>query len=302
MTRYFSNIDSAITGPALIIIAGAFFALTNTLLQYGAMVQGIPPARLTFWQYLIAFCFMIPWIVARGRAALRTGHAVMHVLRVATAVGGVQLWTMGLAHVPIWQAIALIMLSPFFVTLGAHFLLKEETTIERWAALTLGFGGGMIILAPLSEDFSAYALYPVCAAALWAASSLFTKRMTRTESAETLTVYLLLLLTPFNALIALDVGLAVDLETGGLLLFGAGLLTALAQYALAKAYSLSDAAYLQPFDHVKLPLNVGLGLAVFGFMPPGSMWIGSALIVGASWFLLQREAKLDALQTDQEPA
>jgi S-adenosylmethionine uptake transporter len=34
-----------------------------------------------------------------------------------------------------------------------------------------------------------------------------------------------------------------------------------------------------------------LGLAVFGFVPPGSMWLGSLLIVGASFFLLYEERR-----------
>ncbi|MEO0913781.1 MAG: EamA family transporter, partial [Pseudomonadota bacterium] len=68
-------------------------------------------------------------------------------------------------------------------------------------------------------------------------------------------------------------------------------LTAAAQFALAKAYALADASYLQPFDHLKLPFNVLLGLLVFGFVPPGSLWLGSGLIVVASFYLLSAEGQ-----------
>ena len=78
-----------------------------------------------------------------------------------------------------------------------------------------------------------------------------------------------------------------------LALIVAGLLTALAQYALARAYSIADAAFLQPFGHVKLPFNVGLGILAFGFVPTGSMWVGSGLIVAASMWLLAEEARQD---------
>ncbi|MHA3914072.1 DMT family transporter [Halovulum sp. GXIMD14793] len=290
MTRLFANLTPATSGAVLMVSAGALFALVNTLVQHGTMNLGIPPARIAFWQYLIALAFAVPWVLSTGISAMQTSRWPQHLLRVAMAAGGVQLWVMGLAHVPIWQAIALIMLSPFFVTLGAALLLREAATLDRWFAVAAGFAGGMIILAPWSESFSLYALYPVGAAALWAGASLMTKLMTRTEAPETLTVYLLLLLTPINALVAVPDGLT--LEGGSVaLLLAAGLMTGVAQYFLAKAYSLADAAYLQPFDHVKLPFNVGLGLLAFGFVPPGSMWIGSALIVGASAFLLQREGR-----------
>lgn len=201
-------------------------------------------------------------------------------------------WTFGLAHVPIWQAISLIMLSPFFVTIGAALLLREQVTAQRWLAVVLGFIGGTIILAPWSDAFTPWVMAPVGAAALWAAASLMTKRMTATESPETLTLYLLALMTPLNALLAMAPGaggFAVSGPTAALALLVAGLLTALAQYALARAYSIADAAFLQPFDHVKLPFNVGLGVLAFGFVPPGSMWLGSALIIGASLWLLTEE-------------
>lgn len=277
------------------VTAGAAFALVNTVAQHGTMNLGIPPARLAFWQYLIALFCALPWVIRQGMPAITTQNFPMHAVRVALSAAGVQLWVMGLAHVPIWQAIALIMLSPFFVTIGASLILGETATPERWLAVAIGFVGGMIILSPWSDDFNQYALLPVGAAALWAGVSLMTKHLSRTESPETLTLYLLLLLTPINAIVALGDGLALETGISMTLLVVAGLLTGLAQFLIAKAYATADATYLQPFDHVKLPLNVALGIAAFGFVPPGSMWLGSLLIVGASLFLLHRERLTEAV-------
>lgn len=292
MTGIFEKFGPAQTGAALMVGAGAAFACVNTLLQLAAMRFGVSAPTATFWQYGIAFLVMLPW-QGIGFGLLRTHHLGKHILRILFGVGGVQLWTLGLAHVPIWQAISLIMLSPFFVTIGAALLLSEKVTPSRWFAVLAGFAGGAIILSPWSDAFTFWALSPVGAAALWAAASLMTKRMTATESAETLTLYLLMLMTPLNALLALLPGAGGWAIASGyaiVALICAGLLTALAQYALARAYMIADAAYLQPFDHIKLPFNVGLGLIVFGFVPPGSMWLGSALIVGASLWLLAGEA------------
>ena len=290
MTR-FTNTPAAM-GAVYMISAGALFALVNTLVQQATMIQGAPPSALAFWQYLIALIFAVPWVLRTGIKHFTTGNLSQHILRVALSAAGVQFWVMGLAHVPIWQAIALIMLSPFFVTLGAVLILREMITFERALAVTAGFAGGMIILAPWSDAFSPYALMPVAAAAMWAGVSLMTKRLSATEAPETLTLYLLLLLTPVNAAVAFQGGFALGSDTALILVLAAGLATALAQYALAKAYSVADAAYLQPFDHVKLPFNVGLGLLVFGFVPPGSLWVGSALIIGASALLVHRESRM----------
>lgn len=284
--------NPAIAGAVLMVAAGALFAVNNTLAQMATMQKGMGSTTFAFWQYLIALIFSLPWLMKHGLGGLVSSNWYWHIARVLLSVAGVQLWVAGLAHVPIWQAIALLMLSPFFVTLGAGLLLGEETTTDRWATVGIGFVGGMIILAPWSDAFSVYALYPVGAAFFWAMVSLITKKLTRTESPESLTVYLLLLLTPFNAVSTLGTGFALDMSFGVLILpILAGAVTTVAQYLLIKSYAVADAAYLQPFDHVKLAFNVILGVAVFGFYPPGSMWFGSALIVAASLFLLHRESR-----------
>ncbi|WP_010140978.1 DMT family transporter [Oceanicola sp. S124] len=285
-------------GAAMMIAAGAIFALYNTLTQYIAMQLHLPGPTIAFWQYLAATALALPWALSRSREAWAMRRPGLHLMRAGCAVAGVQLWVASLAFVPIWQASALILLSPFFVTLGAALILREPTPPRRWLAVLGGLSGGMILLAPWSEAFTPAALMPVGAAALWAGTSLLTKRLTRDEAPEALTLHLLLLLTPANAVLALlalpegaPVATLVPGGTALALLLLAGVLTAVAQYAIARAYSLADAGYLQPFDHVKLPLNVGLGVLAFGFVPPGSMWAGSALIVAASFYLLEQERR-----------
>ena len=286
MTQTLTKPSGAIWGAVYMIGAGALFAGANTAVQSAGMRHGVPPPTTAFWQYAIAMVAMAPLIL---RGGWRTAHPVLHLIRVALAAIGVQLWVAGLAVVPIWQAIALILTSPLLVTLGAVIVLAERLTVARGFAVLIGAFGGVIILAPWSEAFSTAALYPVAAAAFWAASSLMTKRLARKEPAQTLTVLLLVLLLRINGLAALGTGFEVASLAMGVVAL-AGVFTALAQYLLARAYCVADAAYLQPFDHLKLPLNVSLGALVFGFEPPGSMWLGAGLMVAASAWLMRSEA------------
>jgi drug/metabolite transporter (DMT)-like permease len=71
----------------------------------------------------------------------------------------------------------------------------------------------------------------------------------------------------------------------------AGLLTVMAQYFLTLAYTVADATYVQPFDDLKLPLNVLAGWLFFGYAPAGYLWLGAFLILGASLFIMQNEMK-----------
>ena len=276
----------AVMGPLYFVTAGALFAGANTAVQGAGMLHAMPSPTIAFWQYAIALVVVLPLVWG---ASWRTDHRLMHLIRVGLAAIGVQLWVAGLAVVPIWQAIALILTSPLFVTLGAGIFLGERLSRTRVLAVLAGGMGGVLILAPWQDGFTWAAVLPVGAAAFWGASSLVAKRLTATESAQTLTLYLLVLLVPINAVGLVGTGIAVVPEAWWLVILS-GLLVAGAQYLLVRAYVVADAAYLQPFDHLKLPLNVGLGLVLFGFAPPGLMWLGAGVIVAASGWILRDEA------------
>lgn len=281
----------ALVGAAYMVLAGILFALVNISVQGAAMHFGLPSSSVAFWQYAIALVLGGSWLLRLGLRGFSTNNVTTHILRVLAAAAGVQLWVLGLKSVPIWQAIALIMTSPFFVTIGASLFLRESVSLQRWLATVIGFAGGMIILAPWSDNFTVAALYPLGAAALWAVASLLTKRLTMTEAPDTVTAYLLVLLTPINAVFAGVEGFVVPTGTAFWLILLAGGLTALAQLALTRAYAVSDSSYVQPFDHLKLPLNVLFGWLAFQFVPTGNLWIGAALIVGASMYILRQETK-----------
>ncbi|MGL4601214.1 MAG: hypothetical protein ACRCVE_06945, partial [Plesiomonas sp.] len=73
-----------------------------------------------------------------------------------------------------------------------------------------------------------------------------------------------------------------------------GLLTAFAQTAIAKAYASADASFVQPFDNFKLPINIAAGWIVFGWAPPGRLWLGAAIIIAATAFITHREHQQSA--------
>ncbi|WP_438943327.1 DMT family transporter [Parvularcula marina] len=279
----------ALMGAFWMIMAGVAYATGNILIQQMTMVLGFPTASIAFWQYGIALLFSLPYVLKIGLRSMRSQHPMMHLVRIVLSACGVQAWTFGLASVPISQAIALVMTSPFFIIIGARLFLGERVGASRWAATAVGFAGALIILQPWSEAFTPAALLPVLAALLWGGVSLITKRLTAVERPEAITIWLLLLLTPINFAVALGGGF--EIPTGGLILLlgSLGIVTALAQYFLTLAYASADAAYVQPFDDLKLPLNVIGGWLVFGFAPSPVFWVGGVMILGASLFIMTRE-------------
>lgn len=275
------------------LTAGLAFAIINSLTQIASIHFGLASTTVAVIQYAIAFFAILPYLQTLGiRRALQTNNLKMHIARVFLSVIGIQLWIWALAYpVPIWQGIALLMTSPLFATVGSGLFLNENVGKARWGATLAGFAGAMIILEPWADDFSWATLLPVGAAFFWACYSLMVKKLSSDDSPSTMVVYLLLLITPFNILLAAP---EWQMPSGfhiWAILVVIGVLTALAQWAIVKAYSVADASFVQPFDHAKLPLNVLAGWIVFNWVPPGRLWLGAAIIIASVAFITHWETK-----------
>jgi drug/metabolite transporter (DMT)-like permease len=282
--------NNLVAGATYMVLAGIAFAVINALsFQITAVLKFKSQSDL-FWQYGIALLFSLPFLFKQGLSSLKTTRPMLHIIRVVLSVLGLQAFNMAFAYgEPTWKVVALVMTSPFFVMLGAKFFLGEKVGANRWIASVIAFVGGMIVLQPWSTTFTTYSLLPIVAAFFWGAVSLITKYFTAEESPVSLTVWLLLLLTPINAAFSIAAGFEwPSMQILQLLVFG-GLLVLLAQWCLTKSYASADAAFVQPFGDLKLISNVlffGLG---FMYWPEGQIWIGLALILAASTFLLWSE-------------
>jgi S-adenosylmethionine uptake transporter len=304
-----------LVGPLLMVLACLALAGSNipqsllpTPAQYGGF--GMASTGMAFWQYLIATAFALPLIARIGLRNLRTRHPLAHEIRAFVSALGVHVFVYGFAAgVPIWQMVTLLSTGPLFIIVGSTLFLHERATPTRIVAALVAFAGAVIVSGVGTDGFSATALIPIAAAALWATTDVLTKYLSREESPETLTLSLLVLITPNHLLIllvaTLTAWLAPSLQPAGIataipfqLPTGAGIwvlqqlgdLTAAAQYLLAAAYKLADATYLQPFGDLKVPLSAVLGWLILGQVPSPWFWLGAALILGASLFIFYVEA------------
>ena len=308
--------NGAVLGALYVTIASLAFAGTNVLqsilptpTEYGGF--GMASTGMAFWQYLIATLFALPLILRIGLGKLRTRRPLVHEIRAFASALGVHVFVYGFASgVPIWQMVTLLATGPLFIILGSTLFLGERASPARLGAAFVGFAGALIVSGIGSDGFSLLTLVPIAAAALWATTDVLTKYLSREESPETLTLSLLVLVTPNHLLILLaatvsawlipgmmPAGLATGFPfqlpsgTGLGLLVLLGLLTAAAQYLLSLGYKVADATYLQPFGDLKVPLTALLGWVLLSQVPTPWFWLGAAMIIGASAFIFHQEAQ-----------
>lgn len=301
--------NGALVGALFMVTASLAFAGTNILQSILPWQFGMSSTGMAFWQYVIATVIALPLILRIGLGKLRTRHPLTHEIRAFVSALGVHVFVYGFsAGVPVWQMVTLLATGPLFIILGSTLFLRERASPARLAAALVGFAGAIIVSGIGTDGFSLMTLVPIAAAALWATTDILTKYLAREETPETLTLSLLVLLTPNHLLILLAVTVAAGLApalvpaglatgfpfqlptgTGLFLLLLLGALTAIAQYLLSFAYKVADATYLQPFSDLKVPMTAVLGWVLLSQVPTPWFWLGAALILAASLFLLYQE-------------
>lgn len=310
MNQISSSLPSqAATGASFMLASSLAFAGTNALQSVLPWQFGMSSTGMAFWQYVIASVLALPLILRIGLDKLQTRHKWAHEIRAFVSALGVHVFVYGFASgVPIWQMVTLLATGPLFIILGSTLFLGERASPARLGAALVGFAGAIIVSGVGAEGLSLVTLVPIAAAALWATTDVLTKYLAREESPETLTLSLLVLVTPNHLLILLAVNaiawLAPGVLPGGVatgfpfalpsgnglwLLLLLGALTAAAQYLLSFAYKVADATYLQPFGDLKVPLSGLLGWVFLSQVPSVWFWPGAALILAASTFIFWAE-------------
>src|SRR5262249_45415709 len=152
---------------------------------------------------------------------------------------------------PLAGAVAINFSAPLFATLASALILKESVGAARWCALVVGFVGVLIVTAPGADTFQIGALFAIANAVMYGSVTAAVRGMTATESAETLTMYqMVVLLLAFATL--LPFGLKTPTAADAALMAANGAANAFGQYWWTRALHLAPASAVTPFYYFSL--------------------------------------------------
>jgi len=280
---------AVVAGIGLMIFAGFTSSMMHIGVRY--VSQHIPAIETVLLRSVCTLIVTLPVFLAVGRASWRCNNLGLQVIRGCVGVCSMATWYYALGEMPLADAGALSFTTAIFVTLGAALWFHEPVGLRRWSAVAIGLLGAMVVLKPGQGVISWAAIAAIVSSALWAASLLLAKELGKFDSVVTITFYQPLMIVPWAALGSLPVWVTPSQEVW-LALAVMGVLAALANYAMVKAFNIADASVIIPADYVRLLWMVGWGYALFGEVPGLSTWVGAALIIGATFFITVREQQL----------
>lgn len=237
--------------------------------------------------YRSALGVLIVVAVSAGLGSLNTitrRNMHLHTVRNIGHFAGQNLWFFALTAAPLAQVFALEFTSPIWVILLAPLVLGEPLTRDRLLVAALGFVGVILVSRPWVEAVGPGVITAALAAIGFATSALFTRLLTRTETITCVLFWLTVMQLIFGILCAsIDGDIAVPSVATApwlALIAGAGLL---AHLCLTKALSMAPASQVIPFDFLRLPVIITVGIVLYGEPLDIYVLLGGVVIFASSY-------------------
>ena len=284
------KLPAGVRGGLWMMGAAAAFTVMTALIR--EVATEIHPFEIAFFRTLTNLLLMVPFVIRTRGAGLKTNNHKSFAVRGLFGFAFLMTYFPGAALIPVDQSQALIFTAPLWGGVLAILFLREPVRIVRVAALIIGFVGALVILRPGIIEISTGALLVLAAALAYASSNTIVKFTTRSDHPDTVVTYLMIYVTPMTLVVSLFVWVWPTCEQL-VLLVGVGVFATLNQRFLSRAFAAADASVVLLFDFARLPFAAILGFLVFAELPDIWVWVGGAIIFGASVFVAHREARAE---------
>lgn len=243
----------------------------------------------------------------RGFSQMKTRRWREQLFRVSVVMISNVTYFLGLAAMPLADAVATAFISPMLVTMLSAVILGEYVGPRRWAAVGVGLLGVVVMVRPGQGMIHPAAILVLISAVCYATSQMMTRRLRDTESAMTLNFYVQCGFITVSVVMGLTVGDGHMADAASIPLeflfrpwvfpamrdwwafVATGMAVGIGGLMLSQAYRTTEAALVAPFEYVGMPMAIFWGVIVFGTWPDHTAWMGIALICGAGLYTLWRE-------------
>jgi Permeases of the drug/metabolite transporter (DMT) superfamily len=251
--------------------------------------------------------------------SFKSEYPVLTFCRVILFFFGFSSFYVSLTVLPLGTATALFFVTPFLITIFAHFILKEEIGIRRWSAIIVGFVGVYITLNPDFSDFNYLSLLPILCALCYSLSMIIIKKTSEKDSVytQTFTFYIGAILISIIFYFIIGDGQYnssdhpasqfifrkwfVNFETNILLMTITGITATAAFLFLFTAYSIASPSVVSPFEYSILFWSPLIGWLYFNEIPTLSTVIGILIIVSSGIYIFMREKAQEQSIVTEKP-
>ncbi len=292
----------AVAGTALLgigmMLLGIFLFVVNDVMGKW-LVATYTVGQVLLIRSLFAMVMLAPMIWRQGvHEVLHPPRPGMQFVRVILSTAEVAAFYWAVAYLPLADVVTFYLAGPIWVTALSGPLLGERVDIRRWIAVLVGFVGVVIAMRPTSAALGLPSLVAIVGS-LFFALLMITTRTLRGTPDTTLVTWQTVAALLAGAVMA-PFGWVTPTPVDFMLLGMLGVVAALAHMCVNRSLKLAPAAVVVPYQYTQIAWAVLLGWLIFGDVPGPTLVIGSAIIIGAGFYIFMAEQKAQRLTSVQD--
>ena len=305
-------------GIVFILIAMMVFSVQDGIMKH--IYNFVSLYEIYLIRTVVSFVLILLFlIITKKPIVFKTQYPLLTFTRVILFFFGFSSFYVSLTVLPLGTATALFFVTPFLITIFAHFFLKEEIGIRRWSAIVVGFIGVYITLNPDFSNFNYLSLLPILCAFCYSLSMIIIKKTSDKDSVytQTFTFYIGAIILSIIFYFVIGDGQYntsnhpasqfifrewfVDFNNNILLMAATGVTATLAFLFLFTAYSIASPAVVSPFEYSILFWSPLVGWLYFDEIPSLNTVIGILIIVSSGIYIFMREKAQNQYIATEKP-
>lgn len=216
---------------------------------------------------------------------ITTSQLGLHFTRNLAHFTGQNLWFYAVTLIPFAQLFAFEFSVPIWVMLAAPFFLGERLNALRVFSVFVGFFGILIVTRPWIAGLAPGILPAALCAIAFAATSIFTKQLTKITTITCIMFWLTTLQLIFGLICAgYDGNITLPAASNIPWVALIGVCGLLAHFCITRALQLAPATVVTPVDFCRLPIIAIIGYAFYD-EPIDAYIIGGAILIFAANYL-----------------
>ncbi len=287
-----------VQGALWLLGSAVLFTTMQAMAKY--LGQRLDPFQVALARAFIGLVVIVPFLL---RAGFGEGGVTTKVLPLQLLRGVVGTLAMfcgfyAVAYLPLADALSLNFARGLFLVPLAILILKETVGVRRIVAMSVGFLGVVIMLRP-TGDIDPVAFVALVGAALVAFATVLVKIVSRYDSPVTLMFYTCVVGTLVSIVPAVINWVPPTLNEYMLLAL-MGAIGATAHNCFIRGYAVGETTAIAPFEYSSLIFAALVGFFVFSDLPDAYTILGAGVIVGASLYIVRREARVARAERQKE--
>ncbi len=305
-------------GIILILLAMIVFSVQDGIMKY--IFSFVSLYEVYLIRTVVSFALILFYLkLTKQPIVFKTQYPLLTFCRVILFFFGFSSFYISLTVLPLGFATALFFVTPFLITIFAHFFLKEEIGMRRWSAIVVGFIGVYITLNPDFSNFNYLSLLPILCAFCYSLSMIIIKKTSDKDSVYTQTFTFYFGAMFFSIIFYFVIGDGqyntidhpasqfifrewfVNLESSILFMVTTGVTATVAFLLLFTAYRIASPAVVSPFEYSILLWAPLIGWIYFEEIPSLNTVIGILIIVSSGIYIFIREKAQDQSIVTEKP-